>query len=489
MVLPPFYKKKYYKLASRKIFQATKIESTNQHFLMKLLSKTIGILIIIMYSATANAQEALNVQNIDTKTYNYFLKAQWDSLIFTGKNALDDGIDFYYLQLRIGIAYFNKKNYRKAIPYFEKSLEMALNKSLAIEYLYYSYLYGGATAAAGMLEEEFSDKILELKKIEKNKLFESIFVEGGYTETVDFEQEISFDYNGEQNIYGEFSLNKKLYYYSAGLTRRFSPRSYLSISFGQIKAANHQRISGYQIDDKPFDNTATQNQYYAAFAQILGKRMILDAAVNYLTIDNNFHYVFYDEFWNPTIKLGTKSLKNYVMLLGLQYKLRLFDLSFQYTLSNLNSEMQTQARLSAFYYPFGNLNLYIFSSVVSHKQTESVSYGKVEEKINSDVFFQTKIGGKLFSDCWIEAGGLFRNVENYNESNAFLIYNDATTIKKRYDLNLIFPFKKIEFSIRSKYYLRQTSYLSYFDVGEDDYKYKNYQYNNYSIIGGLIWRF
>jgi len=64
-----------------------------------------------------------------------------DSLIDVAQNAVDNGIDYFYLRMRLGIAYYNKAEYKRAAVQFDKALSFNPWTQTALEYAYYSYVY------------------------------------------------------------------------------------------------------------------------------------------------------------------------------------------------------------------------------------------------------------------------------------------------------------------------------------------------------------
>jgi tetratricopeptide (TPR) repeat protein len=82
----------------------------------KYVSFILLFLNIFIYS-----QQPLNYPYIEKTTYKHYLNSDWESLIKLGNKSLDKGIDFYYLQIRMGVAYFAKNNYRKAIKHLQKA--------------------------------------------------------------------------------------------------------------------------------------------------------------------------------------------------------------------------------------------------------------------------------------------------------------------------------------------------------------------------------
>src|SRR5207248_2114987 len=104
-----------------------------------------GLILITMIfiSGKLLAQDTLNFRMVDTKTYDWYVAKNWDSVIEIGNRAIGQNIDYYYLRMRIGIAYYEKKKFRKAENHFTKALFFNSSSDAGKQYLYYCYLYSG----------------------------------------------------------------------------------------------------------------------------------------------------------------------------------------------------------------------------------------------------------------------------------------------------------------------------------------------------------
>ena len=77
-----------------------------------------GILLLwglLIFPALVSGQQ---VQNADSLTYALYQQQQWDELIRTGTDAIRAGVDHFYMQMRVGIAFYSTQNYRRSIPFF-----------------------------------------------------------------------------------------------------------------------------------------------------------------------------------------------------------------------------------------------------------------------------------------------------------------------------------------------------------------------------------
>ena len=179
-----------------------------------------------------------NFEATDKSTYLLYSQKKWDSLIQVGNHSIKSGVDYYYLRLRMGIAYYNKKNYRKAGQHLEKALKFNASDATAMEYLYYSYIYLNRKKEAGILSSKFNSSMENKLQTRKPSFLEKLYIETGPTFSNNIEQnriQRSFiEFNN--NTYKEQDLNDDKYYAHFGFEINISKRIsvYLGYSFLSI---------------------------------------------------------------------------------------------------------------------------------------------------------------------------------------------------------------------------------------------------------------
>ncbi|MCD6201809.1 MAG: hypothetical protein J7K46_08375, partial [Bacteroidales bacterium] len=117
----------------------------------------------------ASGQEPETFADFNNRTYTLYERKQWKELLETGRKALKNGYDFYYLRMRMGIAAYEKQNYVRAIHHFRKALIFSKNDPLALEYLYYAYLFTGRDIEAGRLTERMPVAVAKEKGYDNKK--------------------------------------------------------------------------------------------------------------------------------------------------------------------------------------------------------------------------------------------------------------------------------------------------------------------------------
>ncbi len=135
----------------------------------------ILILFIILSGLSIKAfSQELSFKKVDSTTYYHYENRDWKGLISYGKNY---SFDYYYFNVRMGIAYFKYKKYNAAEKYFKKAIQNN-NTDFANEYLFETYIKLGETILAEQVYEELSDETKNRLDYQK-KLFEFTYLELG----------------------------------------------------------------------------------------------------------------------------------------------------------------------------------------------------------------------------------------------------------------------------------------------------------------------
>jgi len=471
---------------------------------------------------TAVAQQDFNFRQADSITYNATLAGNWDDVIATGKTALERDIDYFYLRLRLGMAYYQKNNYRTAIKHLETAERFNPKNEINKNYLYHSYLYSGRFAEAAYMAGSMEPRMREVGGIQKPGILCALSIESGP----------EFSNNYENNALGElkprqFSQFQDLYgnSYYTNLGALFQAHSRVSIfaSYSNLIIDKKTQFqynwnspdslveyewgfaryfpSQPKTETSEYAYTLRQNSGYLKAGIYLGKGWMLNPAVHYIHVNtkstgvkNNSFLVQDTAFYIQAIdsvslfsyeKLNFKLessdliLNNVVVSIGLNKQLGIFDLGIFGSWSNLNEKNQLQYGASLAYYPLGNLNLY-----------GNTCLKGLSEDGETQAIFSQLIGGSITKFLWAEAFGAFGNLRGTNESNAYVVYNISDDISLKAGLNLIFVVSpSVSLSVRYQY-LKKNGYRWLYGAGlGQGGRQEELDYTNQSIIGGLKWTF
>lgn len=376
------------------------------------------IILLLAFSATLSAQN--DFAALDRQTYDYFIKGDYKNLKTITSNILKQGIDYYYLRMRIGILSYNKQRYQIAVKHFGKALEFNSLDTISREYIYYSYLYSGRKADAGLFLESIPQdkKNNSLKYIHKPGLSEIYFGSSatGYDVTL-----YTFD-----------NLNYEAIKYSLGFQAGFE--SYLSSRFkGTFAFTNYHKSGTLYSPANPAggDLNFTQSQLYARLTGYVFPGWKFSVFGN---------TVFYKDALTSGQMGNSTTLRRTEYLGGagiskIGWKIRTgVNMSF----SNFSNSTQIRGEGYITWLPFGNLNIYLTTGgMYQNDKTWGVTY-----QINQE------IGFKILRSLWIESGivqgnsFLYARTQGYTMNNSFQI--PAMTI---YSNLIILPWKHISLTL------------------------------------------
>lgn len=449
---------------------------------MGTVQKLITLFIFIAFSLYARGQEyPLSYQDVDRTSYDLYEKGDWKQLIRFSKEAVNSGIDYYYLRIRTGIAYFQSKKYMQAALQFQKALEFNKNDFLAGEYLFGCYLQLNRSAEAYQVFDQLPASSREKLAHSLPKLCE-VNLGAGIISSNQMEKFDTLDLDGPDNIYGETDVSQDGQYFAGGLKWGFKKGYDIFGSYSYIKIDKSKlaRIGdSLSVDDQ---YPLVQHQVYFNGNIPLGKgysllpafNMVLDrfkTVMPQLTEDSLSYLFPVQEFRYNT----------FIGYLSITKDFNIVQTSFFGAYSTLNNKEQIQAGFQVIYFPFGNLNLYLRSKLLEH----------INES-KGELIFDQMVGCKLSQNWWAEVDAAFGRMRNYHESNAFVVYNIADEMKVKGSLKLIYNLGNRWF-LTAEYLilLREGDYI-YYDL-EDDFSttpiVKSVEFNNQIALISFKWKF
>ena len=445
---------------------------------------TIGISILIL--SWAGAQEGPDFNRVNTETYRFYMEQKWDSLIQMGKEAFRSDVDYFYLRMRMGIAYFSGKNYRTAAQHFSAALEQNNGDPAALEYLYYSRLYAGQTEQAQHVQKEFKGD-LALKLPPAGEKFFGRFgaeylYQGGAADHL-FEDPAGFyplDVAGTQSTTGYFSN------VTVSLVNHLAPGIVLSHAYTCLWKSSHYFSNDGQSAIYLPDQRLIQNQYYLSprFTTRSGYTFI--PMIQVLGIKQQ---VIYDNGQGSqgggSPAVGTGNETDFVTGMGFRKNLGRVDLDLGGWYGHLNSARQIQGRAGFTWFPLGNLNLY--TGGYFNSQYEVLPGGEGLTRIIPEFLFGFGISEKV----WVDLNGAVGEMTNYLEGNGMIVYNSISeVIDKKFRFSLSFPVteKGSLFYLGGIWSAVRSEFLPEEDPGTMVFN-STVLYNAFSIYGGLSWKF
>lgn len=457
---------------------------------MYRLIATIGCFLVMLSGSFA--QESADFKTINKETYRLYTQERWDSLQLLDKEGIVDEVDYYYLRMRLGIAQYNSKNYRKASAHFERALEFNQGDQVAQEYLYFSRLFSGQLGEANLIRKEFKGSLAQKLPPQKGKFFDRITAEYLYHKGTDIPL---YTYPEEVMLPGQIGAQSLTRHYSnTSLTvaNQLTPGVSLMHSYNYLSKTNQNIYSdgagGYYMSDQQ----VIQNQYY------ISPRITSPSGTTFSPMLHLLWIKYQVLVASQTGSQGgsgyqggpSQSSVEYVketdfaMGLGYQKGLGKIDLHLGAWYSKLNLANQLQARMGLNWFPLGNLKLYAGGFLNGQYEFSEGREGLIR------IIPELQFGFAIAEKVWIDLNGAFGEMTNYLESNGMIVYNSfSELIQRKIKCSVIIPFTKKG----SNFYVGGilSEYKSEFypiEPVETEVN-NNIYYNAYSIYGGLSWKF
>jgi len=421
------------------------------------------------------ASDISNSSVVEQKSTELFLAAKWPELVKYGNKAIAAGYDYFYLRMRIGIAYYNQKKYMKAVKHFEKAVKFNSSDETVLEYLYYSYVFAGRGTEAKSLLSELPTTLKNKIPPSKNKYIQSVYAEGGVALNNLSSSYKTIDIDGSANIYGEATIIKNMDYWHIGMNHELTNKLSVYQGYSNIKIDFTRDIKTFNKDT--LNNSVLTQQDYYICGNLQLKGFSISPAFHLISVSSSQLKASYDKYhFNYAYSKKDTSFINYATSLSLTKNIGIYICDLTAGFAQLNGLTQVQAGFAFTYFPLTTPNLY---------GTSSITY--MDESATSRVIFAQKIGGKIINKLWADAEITYGNLQNYCEGNAFVVYNTGDKILYKYGVSLTSPLSKhFEFSLRYDCFQRENTYYSVNDklVTESiavDYK-------TQAIIGGIKWK-
>ncbi len=470
-------------------------------------------LIFTLYAASAQS----DFRALDSAMYHNTLSGNWEEVISRGNEALDEGIDYFYLRMRMGIASYNLDNYRAAVRHFGKAREFNPDNGTVNNYLYYAYRFSGRRPEAAFFSGSLSSKERADAGLRKEKFLSGLHFETGPEFSNNFnENELKHLPPGqvyrEQDLYGssyythtglELQVHPRIRIYAGYTNLRIEKRASLQYAWNQPDSTVMQEwgFSRYfpsqpKVSGNSYDYSIRQNSIYLNAIILPGRGWSFTPAIHYvnvntqsITVVNNSraatdtaYYIssidsaamFGYQLVNFNLEHEPCQLNNVVLSLAINKQVSVFDLGAFASWSDLNGKYQYQYGIAATYYPLGNLNFYGTTTIKAIKEDDN------------RLILGQLLGTKVFSFLWFEAYGWLGNLKGTNQSNAFIVYNITDNINLKTGLCLTFVLSPaIQLSARYQYLENESFRVVYDDQGR--MRMQELEYINQSITGGIKW--
>lgn len=419
----------------------------------------------LLFALLAFPLSFLSAQQSDLKaqysvqTYNQYLEKNWTELIHTGNEALEEGVDFYYLRIRMGIAYVNLKNYRKAIVNYKKAIEFVPSDPVAQEYLYYAYLYAGQKNTARLYAANLPVSLRKKIKPENLPVFGNLYMETGFALAAYDAAEITLPASSEI-YFSEVFTRKSQTYFNMSLLLNVAKSVSINVAYTGLGIQSEHQYDVQGQDAELEDLTVKQSDFALAVNIHNATGLTLTPFLHNVNTALSLTEVEYDtaayeletgieiDFGRSTSNL---QWNDQLLGFGITKRSGMFDMatSFSYSWLGETSQRQVNARLT--YLPKGNYSLYLTPELRFFNEDQS-----------SRMIYKLAVGGLLSTRLWGETAFTYGDLQRTHENFGAIVYNlpDKTIYKADAVLNLAFT-NGVSLSLRYQLTRKETPLTSY----------------------------
>ena len=438
-------------------------------------------MIIFVFHNTARSQPEPNVADIDRNTYELYLDASWKKLLSAGEEALEQGIDYYYLRMRLGIAAYELEDYSKAIRHFKKALEFNSADDSAMEYLYFAYSFYGRDIEARKTAQGFSTFLKDKLSYDRSTVRSfSLNATGSFLQ----DHDIIYEYSPDEvpAVDGFQSVTRNFMHFGASLEHDAGNLFKINHSVGYLSKSYLSYIQEGAETYLERDAGLSQFQYYLSGRILLGNGTFMVPAVHYVNVVIPYETTVAGR-GRTTFQVQQYSLShNVAASLGFEKYFGKIKPALAAGYSYINREPQLQGSFTLSWFPAGNLNLYSISGIARYSVLS-------ENEKDGEWILSQEIGFRAFPGLWVELGGSWGERENFAGSHAYLVYNDPLLTKEEYGLALIAPLfeRGIELSLHYNFAQKESRFIQ--ENGGADILINPVDFNTHKISGGIKWKF
>lgn len=442
------------------------------------MRKSINFLFfsILLFSIKGIAQEKVDYQYIDSVSYGYYLGKNWKELVYVSKTGLKNDIDYYYLRMRTGIAYFEQGNYLKAEKHFKKALHFNNLDQEASDYYFYSNLFSGKKDHAKYVYHKYNQKTEKLPEA-LPKPTSSILISSAYLMNTNKQALNNLIPDNPPGVDGYQMVTNSLLYNSILLKHDITPAIYLSHSFGLINKSNY--YINYYLGElsESTETKLNQYQYYASLKFIPADKIFITGGFHFIKFSSS--NIQYKEI-SSGINYNVPGISNNNIAgdIAVYKSFWLMNAGAGITFANLNNYTQFQQNFSLTFYPLGNLNFYLVSKLnLINEQYQN----NTPEK---NILFRNTLGFKIFNYLWMEGTMWNGQFKNAALDEGWLIMNSNDNITSKFDVTALVPLKKIQI----RFLFSDTKYFTSLFTTQvlDTYKNKS-EFKNLTYLLAIKW--
>jgi hypothetical protein len=438
------------------------------------------IIFFAVISLFAGAQDKKSFLYYDSLTYAMYEQSDWRSLTGEGRKALNQGYDYYYMRMRVGISLYERRQYLYAISHFRKALEFSEGDPVATSYLYYSWLFSGEPLTASAVA---SDMPYERKKrfgmdsTAKNRMWGEYLFHNARTEDIASAPSIAEGYGNSGN------LIIPLWYSGTTITWSGITGDHTALTLAATYLQKNNLLvynDGLYSYNYP-EHRVNQFQLYAALSLASGSGITFEPSIHYLTPGYSLVDITSGSGMNPRAWLYTVREHNIITTMTVRSIARFVSMSAEASWAGFSSGSGLQAGGTLKIMPLGNKSLSMGASAAV--KSPSAATGEEIGMVYGG-YLGVVVAGRVSLDITALGGDL----RNYIHRSGSVVFNSVNRTDYLFSgIVSLMPGKSGLVLYGGAGY--SSGYTAFIPDGSELPDSNETNYKSISITGGISWLF
>ncbi len=442
------------------------------------MGKKILVFIVLLSAVhLLHAQGKPDRTMLDQETYQLYQEKNWKKLIVRGEYALEQGYDFYYLRMRLGLAWFSLGRFEKARTQFLIALKSIPHDRTASYYLYYANLYSGRSGEARKLL-----KLLPMEQIGNIKApgkfsLSGISAEGGVFINNSVEDLKNGLPSGDKsNSY--FTDNMNYINFTGGVNLGYSSGIVLSANRFSSNNLQYTYSRGNLME---FPQTSSQNGLYMKYLYNFPRSWY--GGIAYHGIKGSYSYTELQTNQGGIIQFKTGMVDYQQKYAGgfIGKHFKYFDSRAQFSLNEFWHGPYLQTGGSLYYYPTGSIDYYLHAGYDRMFALDSVG--------NAEWAWKFAAGLKLYKGFYLIGSHVRGNLSNWADANGYYLFNTVYPIRSRSGVGFLISGFSSHLQINITGYFQNRDHYAEISQPDGSTSYIFQNYSTTSIFGGISWSF
>lgn len=430
-------------------------------------------------------QEALQSRRptaaaIDSLTWKLYLEKDWPALRRSARKAFREGIDFYYLRVRAGVAAYEMQKPGSAVRHLEKARETYPDDDFTNGYLYSSLVLAGRDDEANFLAARLNGESRLRLGIPLQGPLNSLSVDNYLSRNTGQAALLEEKISDEGSLSSYRNVLRRQWYKNAGFDLHLSPRLnlYTNISHIAIDRTQHFSSAANQMEVL-METTTSQFQFYSQGRLILGKGWSAFTSATLLRGESHYHLPLVASPGNYSFTEASLPITDWLINGGVTREMDWMAPRLSLTRGNINGWNQWQLNGQWVLYPLGNPTFYLVSEGTLHLD---------ESAADPKILLSQKIALKT-GPVWLSGEFTRGTIANFSTGEGLVVYNMPETITSMSGATLWVPLFGYRLNATLRYMVAAKKGTTFVYANATDYTVSHYRFNDQSLLISLKWNF